>query len=107
LHQRLRRLPPDEVEQVVAAYEAGASVYVLADTFGIHRHTVSAHLHQAGVTMRRQGMTPEQVVEASVLYQAGWSLIKLGEKFGVDHETVRTELQRLGIRMRKPWERAR
>ena len=47
--QRQRRLQPDEIDQLVAAYQAGASTYGLADQFGITRHTVAAHLNRRGV----------------------------------------------------------
>lgn len=51
----VHHLRVDEVDDLVRLYQEGATVYQLADRFGIHRGTVSRHLHRAGVAMRRQG----------------------------------------------------
>jgi DNA-directed RNA polymerase specialized sigma24 family protein len=48
------RLPDDQVDELVRGYQDGASVYQLADRFGIHRGTVSRRLHHAGVVTRRR-----------------------------------------------------
>jgi len=56
-----RRLTEDEVMDLVARYRAGASADDLAAQFKIHRKTVSAHLHNHGVTMRGQSLTEAQV----------------------------------------------
>ena len=59
-------------------------VYELAARFGIHRVTVSAHLHRRGVTLRHQGLDDEGVNEAIRLYEGGWSLARIGDRLGVD-----------------------
>jgi hypothetical protein len=48
----VRKLRAEQVQELVEAYEAGATVYQLAERFKIHRVTVSAHLHRQGVRMR-------------------------------------------------------
>jgi hypothetical protein len=48
----------------VKAYEDGQTVYALADQFGIHRTTVSAHLHRHGISLRCQGLSPDDVILA-------------------------------------------
>lgn len=52
LHKTVRKLRPDEVEALVAAYEAGVKIYELASQFKIHRTTASLHLHRRGVAAK-------------------------------------------------------
>ncbi|WP_410610123.1 hypothetical protein [Amycolatopsis sp. lyj-109] len=68
---RARQLGPDQIEQLIADYRSGATVYELGDRFGIERRTVSTILHRHGVPMRRRGLSPEQVDDAIHLYNLG------------------------------------
>lgn len=65
----------------------------LAAEFTLHRTTVAAHLKQAAVKLRRQGLTDTDVAVALALHQEGWSYKRLGEKFACDAETVRQRLK--------------
>jgi len=51
-----KQLEPSQVQELIAGYLAGATVYQLGDQFGIERRTVSQHLHRHGVQMRRRGL---------------------------------------------------
>jgi hypothetical protein len=51
----MQKLRPDQVAELVAAYHAGDSTYVLARRYGGKRETVSKHLEQAGVARRGGG----------------------------------------------------
>ncbi|REE94739.1 helix-turn-helix domain-containing protein [Thermomonospora umbrina] len=97
---RAKQLKDQEALEVVAAYEAGASVYELGRRFHVHRTTISKILKRHGVSMRMTGMTPEQINEAVRLYQDGWSLARIGERMGVGDMTVRSRLLERGVRMR-------
>ncbi len=97
VRQQQVRLTLARVAQLVAAYEAGADMNELAKLYGVHRHSVRAHLDKAGVELRRQGLTEPETAEAERLYVAGVSLAKLGVKFGCDHTTVRRALLRRGL----------
>jgi len=96
----LLRLSERQVAALVDAYRAGATVYELAVRFGIHRVTVSAHLHRQGVTVRRQGLDGEGVAHAIRLYEDGWSLTRIGGRLDVNPTTVWTALKAQGIAMR-------
>ena len=61
---------------LVEQYQAGATVYELAERFKIHRVTVSEHLHRQGVRMRRRSLEEWQIDEAAQLYEQGWSLAR-------------------------------
>lgn len=101
-------LEPDEVAELVATYQAGATIDELAARFSVHRTTVMAHLDRSGVARRQRGLAPEQVEEAAQLYLGGWSLVRVGDHFQVDAETVRQSLMSVGcpIRPRPGWARS-
>jgi DNA-binding MarR family transcriptional regulator len=44
-----RRLSPTNIDGLIAAYRAGATISRLAAEFGIHRTTVAGHLDRRGV----------------------------------------------------------
>jgi hypothetical protein len=95
--RQARQLRADQVEQLIADCQSGATVYELGDRFGIERRTVSNILHRHGVPMRRRGLTPEQVDDAIHLYNVGWSLARVGDHLGVNHTTVLNKLRERGI----------
>jgi hypothetical protein len=95
--RRARRLRADQVEQLIADYRSGATVYELGDRFDIERRTVSNILHRHGVPMRRRGLSPDQVDDAIHLYNLGWSLERVGQHLGVNHTTVLNKLRERGI----------
>ncbi len=100
-----RRLTAEQVEQLVCAYQAGASMKELAARWRLHRTTVASQLRLAGVALRRQGIPAEQLGEAVRLYVEGWSCQRLAERYRCDDETVRQALKRAGVTLRRPWER--
>lgn len=93
----LIRLEPDEVEDLVARYEAGESMKELAERFGISRWTVADHLKRNGTSTRHQVMTDERITRCIELYAAGLSLVAVGDEVGVDGATVRRALLAAGI----------
>ncbi len=97
---RARQLSADQVEELIAGYQAGATVYDLGDRFGIDRRTVSLILKRNGVSMRRHGLSPQQTDESARLYEAGWSLARIGQKMTVDPTTVLTRLRERGVQTR-------
>ena len=97
---RIRHLEPDQVEKLVAGYQAGATVYKLGDQFGIDRKTVSRILRRHDVPMRRTGLLPEQVDEAARLYDDGWSTALIAEHMNTDQRTVQRRLGEHGVTMR-------
>lgn len=105
--RRARRLDADQIQELIAGYQAGATVYELGDRFGIERRTVSNILKRHDVPMRRRGLSPEQVDDAIHLYNLGWSLVRVGGHLGVDHTTVLTKLRERGIPTRVSHERLR
>jgi hypothetical protein len=100
------RLDPNQQADLVVAYNRGAPVADLARRYGVHRHTVTAHLIAHGVTPRRPGpVVPNAIPDACELYRAGWSLGRLGKRLGTTAKTVRKYLLLAGVEMRSPNER--
>jgi len=97
IHRRLRQR---EIDELVAGYRAGATVYQLANEFRIHRGTVSLLLERHRVSLRNRPLSPAQIEQARVLYATGQSLAKVGKQLGCDANTVRLALVKVGVRMR-------
>lgn len=97
---RSKQLQEEQVRELIAAYEAGASVHQLGRRFGIARQTVSKILHRHGVPMRMTGLGGEQIEEAARLYEAGWTLAKISKRMRVSPDTVRLRLIEHGVAMR-------
>jgi len=62
-----RRLSSKEVARLVARYEVGAKVRELASEFGVHKHTVSAHLVRQGVPTRIGGRVVDEAAALEIL----------------------------------------
>lgn len=103
----LQRLTASQLQELVNRYRRGETTYELAQHFGVHRHTVSAHLHRSGATMRRQGIDASGSLEAARLYSSGWSLARIGERLGVDPKTVSARLKDVGVPIRDSHGRTR
>lgn len=107
--QQQHRLSDERVHELVARYEAGQSVRLLAVEFGIHRETVLEHLKRAGVSRRPnvRKLTDEQVTCAVGLYATNLSLVKVAAHFDVNAATIRREFVRTGValRPRRGWNR--
>jgi hypothetical protein len=101
----LRKLKPAEIDELVKRYQAGSSVYQLAELYDIHRITIGRHLRARGIDTTAPALTEEQVREAVQLYAEGWSCMKIAKHFGVGTETVRGRLHQAGLVMRGPHER--
>ncbi|WP_052318964.1 helix-turn-helix domain-containing protein [Streptomyces pluripotens] len=90
------------MQELVTAYEVGATVYQLADRFGIERRTVSKILKRQGVATRWQRLSEADVDEAERLYAKGLSLARVAERLDVAADTVRLRLLKRGVKMRDP-----
>jgi IS30 family transposase len=85
-----------EVDELVGRYNQGETVRELAQTFRVHRATVSAQLERRGVARRVNvaKLSPIEVAEAARLRSQGWSLAAIGRNFGVHPATVLRALRR-------------
>lgn len=100
--QSQKRLDEGEIEELIAAYQAGSSVRELAKHFGCHRDTVSKKIKSHGIKMRNADLTSEQVDEAAFLYASGLSLSKVGERLSAHPSTIHRRLRERGVATRRP-----
>jgi uncharacterized protein (DUF433 family) len=98
--QRVRGLTEAEIDDLVAAYNAGTPVKDLTATFHLHRDTVHDHLRRRGIPSRETPLAGVDVDELAQLYEAGWSLERIGQRFGVRATSVRYRLLRAGVALR-------
>lgn len=66
----LRQMNPTILKEIVSDYGSGLSVYAIAQRHGIHRQTVTTHLVEAGVALRRT-ITDAERQRARELYDSG------------------------------------
>ena len=88
------------MDELVASYEAGATLVDLGERFGIHRRTAAAHLIRRSVPVHRRGLNKRHLAEAVELYSAGLTLMEVGLRFGVSQQTVRRALVAAGVALR-------
>jgi hypothetical protein len=96
-----RRLGVAVVQEIVGAYEAGATSAELANRYGVSRTGLQHLLHSQGAAARSpRGLTPTDVNVAEQLYAAGWLLREIGLELGFSRDAVRRALLQRGVVMR-------
>jgi predicted transcriptional regulator len=99
-----RRLLVGQEDEVVRAYEAGATVTELASTYGCSTTTVREVLQERGVELRNRGPRSPldgRHAEVAAAYEAGATVRELVERFGANQRTVRKVLADAGVVMRR------
>jgi len=71
LEKRQTSITPAPGAELMARYEAGATIRQLAAWSGAHRQTIVRHLVRAGVELRRGGLTDQQSELVRQLHQTG------------------------------------
>jgi DNA invertase Pin-like site-specific DNA recombinase len=97
-----RKLSPGEIEELVSAYVAGASILELRRRFGVHEQTVRRWLVKREVAIRpMSAFTDAQEREVVRLYVVEQrSLAEIAPLFGVSAGGVRKALVRRGVERR-------
>lgn len=87
---------------MITAYEAGESLLTIATARKLGKETVSRFLREAGVRIRRQGLTDKQVAQAVRSYRAGRTGAEIAAELGVASSTVWRALRDADIERRSP-----
>ncbi|SHU41877.1 Helix-turn-helix domain of resolvase [Mycobacteroides abscessus subsp. abscessus] len=96
-----RRLSPEMVEELVAAYRAGESANSLCRRFGVSKGGVLKLLADHQVPMRYQPMTVDEIDQAVQLYATdGFPIRIIAKKLGKSKDSVRKALRARGVVMR-------
>jgi DNA invertase Pin-like site-specific DNA recombinase len=94
-----RRLSPLEISQLVERYQAGTKVRELAEEFGVHKHTVSAHLARRGIPTRIGGRVVDEAAALEIirLYAGGQTMDAIAAELGIAQSTVSRALKEEGL----------
>ena len=83
------RLTPERRAELVADYEAGMPVRMIAAKYAVHRGTVPTLVTKDGARLRTSGLSLTGRAHAASLYAEGLTLREVAERLGVDEKTVR------------------
>ncbi|QHK19831.1 hypothetical protein GU243_08890 [Pseudarthrobacter psychrotolerans] len=100
----VHRLTAIDQADIAARYQQGWSSRQLAEVYSVSKTSIVALLREAGVPIRRQGLSDSYVQEITKHYAAGASLAAIGNAYGVSADTVRKLLLKHGITLRNPWD---
>lgn len=104
-HQEcIKRLSEAETKALVDAYKQGASVYELGRRFGIHRTSVSEHLHRAAVptrAVRLVVLSDEDRGRALEAARAGMSVRRIATLVGATERVIARTLDEAEIVRRR------
>jgi lambda repressor-like predicted transcriptional regulator len=102
-----RHLSPTDINELIAAYHAGATINELAHRYRLHRTTVAVTFDRHHVERHRaQGeWTSETLAAAADFYATGLSLAAVAARYGIDPQTVANRFRRARIptRPRRGW----
>lgn len=102
--QKQVRLTETQIAELLEAYKKGDSVYALARRFGVHRTTVSEHLHRAGVPTRAvrlvvlDDQTRDRVLDAA---RSGMAVKRIATLVGATERVVARTLDEAGVPRRR------
>ncbi len=94
------RLTDAQCQALVADYRNGTPTTELTSRYHLSKGSVLKILDEAGVEMRRQGLTEPQTDEAVRLYESGLSLAAIAAKLNSAPTTINRVLVARGIRLR-------
>lgn len=100
LGKRQTSISPALRAELVARYEADATISELAVWTGAHRQTIVRHLVKGGVELRWSGLTGQRSEEAKRLYSEGLTLTEIAVCSGVAASTVGRCLRAHGVELR-------
>jgi AraC-like DNA-binding protein len=96
-----RRLSPDQITELVTAYQSGTSTPKLCQQYGLSKWSVLKILNDHGVPMRQpRHLTEAQIDQAVGQYEAGDSLVTIARQLGSSPTTIHRALTARGVPMR-------
>ena len=98
--RRKRHLTDEQTKTLVEDYRSGLSANQLAESYGVHRTTLSSILKKERVALRFQSLSREDLALAVELYEAGLSLAKIAHRLGRYSNTICSALKAEGVQMR-------
>lgn len=99
--QQKHEFSKKEIEEIIAAYQSGASTYELAKQYNCHRSTISHQLKLHDIEVKIEKI---DINEAIVLYESGWTTKQIAEKYHMSDNAVSRRLKKAGVKMRTRWD---
>jgi DNA-directed RNA polymerase specialized sigma24 family protein len=104
LKQIHKHLAPEEIEEIVLAYQSGKSAEKLASEYGCNRTTICNHLKKHGIKIGCQKIkSEEQLQEIITLYKRGQTTTELAALTGISASAIQKYLHKNGVKMRGRW----
>ena len=94
------RLTIEQRMELVADYEAGMPVRIIAVKYGVHRGTIPAFVLRSGGQLRSTGLNNDRRASAAILYRDGHTLQEVADRLGIDPKTVRNAVVAEGVTLR-------
>ena len=89
-----------QIEELLQAYEAGATLRDLGNRFNQNRKALSRALERNGTPRRYRLISEDLLLSARRAYESGTTLTEIGVELGVSRDTVRRSLLKAGVKMR-------
>lgn len=99
-----RRFGPEVIADLVARYNAGASISALGREVGTGYQPLRQLLLEEGITLRhirRDPLTPKEVKRAVQRYESGRTIRQVATELGSSYTTIRMLLHDQGVKMRE------
>lgn len=95
-----RRFSPQEIEDLLARYNAGAAIRALSLEYSVSRSGLRHLLQGDGVTLREHGISQEEAENAVRLYESGLTIRQVVEQIDSSFGTIQRVLHEHGGAMR-------
>lgn len=96
-----RRLTPERIADIVAAYEAGGSAQAVGQRCDVGVSTVLRLVRREGGTVRNQPMPRNVLIEGVRLYESGMSLQKVVDRLEVSKSSLLRGFKEYGVELRQ------
>jgi IS30 family transposase len=98
-----KTLTSEDIETLIADYQAGIRAEDLALRFGVHKKTVYRHLRAGNASKGQQWhkLTDAELEDVRNRYEAGQSMEAIGHEIGAHPSTIRRRLILMGVEIRR------
>ncbi len=105
LHQAQKRLTEEEIQELIAEYKNGKSIYALAQRLGCCKHTVRNALKKHGVNVtNRKAQRKLNVADVISMYENMHTSKEISEKYDVCPDAILQCLREQRVAIRGRWD---
>ncbi len=90
-----------EVEDIISAYQSGATTYELAEKYNCHRRTIATQLKKRGINVTREKLDMNDAIR---MYNSGFNTKQIAAKYRMSDNAVSHRLKAAGVKMRTRWD---